>query len=71
MGFPAVVVAGAELLAVSVGPGVELGAIARDVQASVVVQVDELQVDGARDEAGVEDSCRPSRHRVESRYLNK
>jgi hypothetical protein len=51
-GFLAPVVAVAQLLAVGVSPGRELGPIARDVE---VLQVNELQVDGAGHKAGVEE----------------
>jgi hypothetical protein len=46
------IVAGAELLAVGIGPGRELGAIASHVQ---VLEVNELEVDGAGDKAGIKD----------------
>ena len=46
------IVAGAELLAVGIGPGGELGPVSGDVQ---VLQGDELQVDRARDKASIED----------------
>ena len=52
MSLLAVVIAGAELLAVRIGPGGELGPIASNVK---VLQGDELEVDGARDEASVKD----------------
>jgi len=50
--FLAPVVAVAQLLAVRIGPGGELGPVASGVE---VVQVDELQVHRAGDEAGVEE----------------
>ena len=46
------IVAVAELLAVGVSPSWELGAIAGHVQ---MLEVNELQVNGARDKAGIED----------------
>lgn len=53
LGFLAPVVTVAQLLAMRVGPGGELGPIARNVE---VLQVHELQVDRAGDKAGVEES---------------
>jgi hypothetical protein len=51
LGFLALVVTVAEFLAVGVGPSGELGPVARDVE---VLQVNELEVDGTGDKAGVE-----------------
>lgn len=52
LGFLASVVAVAELLTARVGPGGEFASIAGDVE---VLQVDQVEVDRARDEASVED----------------
>ena len=46
------VVAVTQLFAVRVGPGRELTAVASDVK---IFQVNQLQVDGAGDKAGIED----------------
>jgi hypothetical protein len=50
--FLAPVVAIAQLLAPWVSPGREFGAVTGGVE---IIQVDELQVDGASDKAGVEE----------------
>ena len=51
------VVAMAQLLAVGVGLGREFGSVASDVE---VIEIDELQVDGAGDEASIEEGLQGS-----------